>query len=92
MKIKEKQYHNELVNNMRPYILSAMKEVFGDKCALCGLQFMSYEVDHKRYASDITIFDLQLLCSECHAEKTRASGDMYVMQKAHCDTCTCYHL
>lgn len=77
---------------MRPYLITAMKNVFGDKCAKCNLQFVAYEVDHKRYAQDITIHDLQLLCNECHLEKTLASGEQYTVSKSHCDTCMCYEL
>ena len=87
-----KQYHYQLINDMRPYILTALKRVFGDTCANCGLRFEYYEIDHKRYVADITIFDLQLLCNDCHREKAKVSGDQFLVSRQHCDTCACFQL
>jgi hypothetical protein len=82
-------YHSQ-VNDLRQYLLPVMIELYGDKCATCKQQFNSYDIDHKRYATDITVYDLQLLCTDCHRDKTLISGDMYQSQTAHCSTCTCY--
>lgn len=87
-----KQYHHQLINDMRPYIMTVLKRVFGDKCAKCGLRFEYYEIDHKRYLADITIFDLQLLCNDCHREKTIMSGEQFLVNRQHCDTCVCFQL
>ena len=84
------EYHNELVKSLRPYILSSMRDVFGDYCQGCKQWFKSYEIDHKRYAEDITIHDLQLLCSACHSDKTKQSNEARLSKEPHCETCMCY--
>lgn len=59
-------------------------------CADCGEEHDYYEIDHKRYAEDITINDLQLLCEECHKIKTAVGYEHYIHQVKHCPTCKCY--
>lgn len=80
-----------LTSDLRGYLLPVMKLKFGDKCASCGETYDSYQIDHKRYADDITMYDLQLLCVDCHKVKTMDSNDAYQSGADHCPTCTCYH-
>ena len=41
------------------------------KCESCGANLNRYQIHHKRYAENITLKDLVLLCGICHA---RISG------------------
>ena len=81
--------HNT-IKDLRQYLLPLMIDTFGDKCAICKQQYSSYEIDHIRYGDDITMYDLQLLCADCHRDKSIASGDAYLTRTTHCATCTCY--
>ena len=83
-------YDMALTISMKPYLLAAMKATFGDECAICGMWQQSYEIDHKRYNEGITMYDLQLLCSNCHLSKTEVSQEGYLSRTPHCPTCTCY--
>lgn len=82
-------YHRQ-IEDLRQYLLPLMTEEFGDLCADCGEQKDSYQIDHMRYGDDITMYDLQLLCVDCHKLKSMASGDAYLTRTSHCATCTCY--
>lgn len=82
--------NHDTVKALRPYLLSVMTEQFGDKCAECGITARYYEIDHKRYGSDVTMYDLQLLCALCHRIKTSLSNEAALAQTLHCATCTCY--
>lgn len=86
----ERAYHMQLILTMRPYLLSTMKIKFGDQCAICGKCQHFYEIDHKRYAPDITINDLQLLCLECHSTKTSVSHEAFMDKSPHCNSCLCF--
>jgi len=76
--------------SLRQYLLPAMKLTFGDACAICGKHQNSYEIDHLRYSDKATMYDLQLLCSDCHKVKTMDSNDAWLSHTPHCPTCTCY--
>jgi hypothetical protein len=80
----------QLTNSMKQYLLPAMLSVFGDKCALCGEQWPSYEIDHIRYGDDVTMYDLQLVCVACHKDKTMNDSDAWLTRTPHCATCACY--
>lgn len=78
------------ITSIRPYVLTAMKVKYGDKCNLCGAKHDRYEIDHLRYGQRVTINDLQLLCRPCHEQKTMVNNEMYLTKTAHCTTCTCW--
>lgn len=81
---------NEVIADLRPYILSALIEAFGDHCAECLEWSERYEIDHLAYGDKTTIYDLQLLCKECHRAKTGTSNDHYLSYgRKHCETCRC---
>lgn len=80
----------QLPVDMRPYVLTALKLKEGDKCATCKEWAYTYEIDHLRYADDITIKDLQLLCRQCHKDKTTTSHDYWLTKTPHCTTCRCF--
>jgi len=56
------------IAEMRPYLLMAKKaQLKGLKCERCGeIRNQDWRFHHIRYADDITIYDLELLCGECH--------------------------
>lgn len=91
-------------------------EELGGKCARCGIKNVPFHLDHieakkkKMRASDIhstndkavenEMKNLQLLCEECHKDKTKESWDystpkskhgtywMYRKYKCRCEKCT----
>lgn len=73
MNKQERAEHQALIADMRYYLLHALKLEFGDICQMCRKHYDNYDIDHKRYAHDITILDLQLLCEDCHKAKTLLS-------------------
>ena len=76
--------------SLKAYLLPALKYKFGDKCANCGKTENDYQKDHKRYGKDITMYDLQLLCEQCHNEKTDIGNSEYISKMPHCSSCMCY--
>jgi hypothetical protein len=50
---------------MRPYLFAAKKARGITACEHCGGS-EKLEFNHTRYGSDITLNDLELLCSLCH--------------------------
>lgn len=76
-------YH-KAVQDLRPFLLPTMKQEFGDRCAVCGVRKNSYEIDHKRYGDQVTMYDLQLLCVDCHTSQTMASNDAWLSRTPHC--------
>ncbi len=79
-----------ITQSLRHYLLPLMIQTFGDQCAGCGLYYPEYEIDHKRYGPDVTMYDLQLLCEDCHWTKTTISNEQHMSRVSHCSTCTCY--
>jgi hypothetical protein len=79
----------QITSSLRPYVYEALLIMDGDHCNVCKETHASYDIDHLRYASDITIKDLQLLCYDCHKAKTMASNDIWLSKISHCSTCTC---
>ena len=88
MNIQERSETNMLIQSMRPYVLSAMRFKFGDFCQKCKKQYPTYEIDHKNYRNLLTIDDLQLLCEDCHKEKTMTSLEEFLIKEPHCSSCT----
>jgi 5-methylcytosine-specific restriction endonuclease McrA len=80
----------KLTEDLKVYLLPAMKMKFGDKCADCGRTENTYDIDHLRYSPDISMFDLQLLCRECHYQKTDIGNSEQLSKMPHCPSCMCY--
>ena len=55
---------------MRRYIIPLLRGRQSDNCAYCGGELFDYQINHKRYAEDITLDDLELLHRLCHVEIT----------------------
>ena len=55
---------DRLVKDMRKYILSAKAFIGITECERCGMP--ATNIHHLRYGSDVTIYDLELLCEDCH--------------------------
>ena len=81
---------HKAIRDLRQYLLPAMIQEFGDRCAVCGKHKSSYEIDHLRYGNQVTIHDLQLLCVDCHRDKTMTNNEAHLSRTPHCPTCTCY--
>lgn len=92
MSTAERVWHQTLIVSMRQYLIPVMKGTFGNHCAGCKQEHEKYEIDHIKYAPDITIHDLQLLCRECHKDKTNIANEHYILQMDHCATCTCWNM
>ena len=75
MRLSQKA-QNEAVPAMAIYCIALLKVKQKHGCADCGgdLLKLGYQIDHIRYAEDITLYDLQLLCGVCHARKTGVKG------------------
>lgn len=77
----ERQFHGTLIHNLRPYIFAAKKALGIEACQLCG-GLVRLEIHHVRYAPDITLYDLQILCRSCHRKQTVRNRRM-----ANADNC-----
>jgi 5-methylcytosine-specific restriction endonuclease McrA len=80
---------HQLSASLKPYIYPTLLEWQLGACADCGEEHEYFEIDHKRYADDLTINDLQLLCKDCHTIKTGIGHEHYLSGLNHCPTCTC---
>jgi 5-methylcytosine-specific restriction endonuclease McrA len=56
---------NHTICTMFKYIKAVKNQV----CEMCG-GTENIEIHHKRYAPDVTIYDLQMLCRGCHNKIT----------------------
>jgi len=56
--------HTRLV--MKPYIEAVLKAKRGDKCEICGIKHIKYDIHERLYNPRITVFECQLLCEACH--------------------------
>jgi hypothetical protein len=83
MTVQERLSHQYLISDMKPYIVEAMKRQGRWVCP-CG-STEQLEIDHMRYAEDITINDLQCLCKSCHRQKTMVSNELRL--SGYCPHC-----
>lgn len=64
-----------LVASMYHYILPLLAEYQEGRCFACDSLFSgSIQVDHLRYGPDVTLYDLQLVCTPCHFYLTISRG------------------
>jgi hypothetical protein len=57
--------------DMERYVIHLLKDMQGNLCAATDCMELladGYQIAHKRYGEDITIYDLELLCGPCHAK------------------------
>lgn len=80
----------QIADSLRQYIYPVLMELQLGACADCGKENERMEIDHLRYGEVITVYDLQLLCRECHERKTSQSHERHLVGFHHCLTCTCY--
>jgi len=71
---------------MRPYLVAAFQQLGKWKCEVCG-SVKGLTFDHKRYAPDITMYDLRVLCWSCHQAKSIANGEAYLSGEFYCPHC-----
>ena len=71
MRLSNGQQKSETNLVMDNLVVSLLRNIQASECAGCGNALKGYQLHHKRYGKDITLYDLALLCGDCHA---RASG------------------
>lgn len=70
--IKDKHPEDHfLTSRLRPYILEAFRQLKKLKCDVCGAK-ERLNIHHRRYGPNVTLYDLQLLCSKHHIPWHRA--------------------
>jgi hypothetical protein len=65
------------INLLRPYLLYTKQKQLGAlRCEECGEADPpeSFEFHHVRYALDVSIDDLLLLCAKCHRSKPKGAS------------------
>lgn len=50
------------------YCISILLKLQNNKCAKCGEELDEYQIHHKRYGLDITVYDLELIHRKCHLQ------------------------
>lgn len=84
-KKEEKLYHNRLVYQMYPYLVSAKRALGITKCERCNGKAITFH--HLRYAKDINIHDIQYICKRCHDDIYANSNDSYIDGSSVCPCC-----
>ena len=72
--IQRREYQLTIII-LRPYIIRALEALGKYGCQTCGTEKERLELHHRRYAEDVTLYDLELLCVECHRVKTRIARE-----------------
>lgn len=57
------------VCNMEQYIVPLLMDHQDGLCTHCEEPLEEYQIHHKRYGMDITIYDLELIHGRCHADE-----------------------
>ena len=70
-----------ITNLLRPHLLPLLIKRNNGLCEECSLSSEKWEIDHKEYGPHVTISELQLLCSDCHKEKTKEDNKRHVINK-----------
>ncbi len=68
MRLTKNGKTNQIGPVMERYIIDFLLDRQQKKCADCGEELKTYQVHHKRYGLDINVYDLCLLCGDCHAK------------------------
>lgn len=63
-----KEFNGISESFVQSYVLPLLWKMQKGLCANCSLELAEYQVNHKRYAMDLTLKDLELLCMGCHAK------------------------
>lgn len=82
---EERMYHFRTIASLFPYLKSAFERMGEWKCKECGSED-NLQIDHLRYGPDITINDLQVLCYDCHKDKTMIANDLR-LSGGYCTHC-----
>ena len=63
----ERMDMHKAIKELRPYIMALKQRDLGTiKCESCGKETEAVDIHHKTYKSDLTYYDLELLCWDCH--------------------------
>lgn len=65
--------YNDMIRDTSSSIFQAVKNSLGGCCVVCGSK-ETLQIHHKRYAPDITIKDLMILCKTCHMQKHKTKN------------------
>lgn len=71
---------------MTKYIIPLLRRKQSDLCARCDEPLFDFQINHKRYAENITLNDLELLHGECHAAFHGVRGVQGTTRKISYDT------
>lgn len=82
---EERLYHLEAVNSLYPFLKSAFQWRNEWLCFNCGVK-ENLRIHHKRYGEDITINDMQVLCKDCHNDKTEIANELR-LSGGYCPHC-----
>jgi len=66
MKFLNKKEGDQVDFTLMKLIVALLKKLQEGKCLLCKIVLKDFEIHHKKYGDDITIYDLALLCKKCH--------------------------
>ena len=64
-----RQINHDITTQMRQYVLFAIFEDNKHYCFDCKCTDKPLEIHHKRYGLDVNIYDLEILCHDCHKLK-----------------------
>jgi len=59
---------NDIGSVLEELIVDFLLDRQKGNCDDCGQKLTQYQIHHKRYGLDINVYDLSLLCSECHGK------------------------
>ena len=58
---------NKIRSELDIYCVFLLRRIQGDSCA-CGKNLKDgFQLTHKKYGAEITLYDLELKCGDCHA-------------------------
>ena len=66
--------HSKTDIMMETYCIMLLRKLQNDLCAICHEPLFDYQLHHKRYGDDITIYDLELIHGLCHADEHGIKG------------------
>jgi len=64
---EQREQQQQDIQDLRPYILYLKaRDLGGLKCEKCGKVNCAFDLHHTDYKLDLTYYDLELLCENCH--------------------------
>lgn len=69
---EDREQQQRDILELRKYILALKQRDLGGEliCEMCGCNNKPFDIHHKTYKKDLTYYDLQLLCEDCHKSIT----------------------